>query len=96
MPGSPAMIRASSLQESLDESSSWPRPGTGWFRCACSKRCGVFSFSNSRQCTGVDPTDYLIEENKTNNCESVRVRLTKMGTSNTRAELLGVGLAWTD
>jgi hypothetical protein len=44
----------------------------------------------------VDPTDYLIEENKTNNCESVRVRLTKMGTSNTRAELLGVGLAWTD
>jgi hypothetical protein len=46
--------------------------------------------------TTVDPTGRLIEENKTNNCGSVRVRLTNTGTSNPQAELLGVGPACTD
>lgn len=41
--------------------------------------------------TTVDPTARLIEERKTNNCGSVRVRLTGMGTSNRQAELLGIG-----
>jgi hypothetical protein len=43
--------------------------------------------------TTVDPTGRLTEENKTNNCGSVRVRLTGMGSPNSRAELLGVGPA---
>jgi hypothetical protein len=38
--------------------------------------------------TTVDPTARLFEELKTNNCGSVRVRLTGMGTSQPQAELL--------
>ena len=43
--------------------------------------------------TTVDPTDRLIEEDKTNNCGSVRVRLAGMSTSNPQATLLGLGPA---
>ena len=46
--------------------------------------------------TTVDPTGRLIEESKTNNCGSVRVRLIGMGTSNPQAALLGVGPACID
>lgn len=41
--------------------------------------------------TTVDPTGRLVEELKTNNCGSVRVRLTGMGTAEPQAELLGIG-----
>src|SRR3954453_15173383 len=41
--------------------------------------------------TTVDPTDRLIESDKTNNCGSVRVRLSAMGTPNPQAQGLGVG-----
>ena len=41
--------------------------------------------------TTVDPTNRLLEEDKTNNCVAVRVRLTAMGTANPQAELLGAG-----
>jgi Lysyl oxidase len=43
--------------------------------------------------TTVDPTSRLVEEDKTNNCGSVRVRLSFMGTPNRQAELLGAGPA---
>jgi hypothetical protein len=43
--------------------------------------------------TTVDPTHRLIERDVANNCGSVRVRLSSMGTSNPQAELLGVGPA---
>jgi hypothetical protein len=45
--------------------------------------------------TTVDPTNRLIESDKTNNCGSVRVRLADMGTSDPQAELLGPGPACT-
>jgi hypothetical protein len=41
--------------------------------------------------TTVDPTSRLIESDKTNNCGSVRVRLSGMGTADPQAELLGSG-----
>jgi len=41
--------------------------------------------------TTVDPTGRLIESDRTNNCGSVRVRLSQMGTPNPQAELLGPG-----
>lgn len=41
--------------------------------------------------TTVDPTGRLIESAKDNNCGSVRVRLSGMGTSEPQAEKLGVG-----
>ena len=41
--------------------------------------------------TTVDPTNRLIESDKTNNCGSVRVRLADMGTPNPQAQLLGIG-----
>jgi len=43
--------------------------------------------------TTVDPTARLIESNRTNNCGSVRVQLSKMGTPNQQAELRGLGPA---
>jgi len=43
--------------------------------------------------TTVDPTARLIESNRTNNCGSVRVQLSKMGTPNPQAELRGLGPA---
>jgi hypothetical protein len=43
--------------------------------------------------TTVDPTARLIESDRTNNCGSVLVRLSQMGTSNPQAELLGLGPA---
>jgi Lysyl oxidase len=43
--------------------------------------------------TTVDPTNHLVESDKTNNCGSVRVRLSHMGTQNAQAELLGPGPA---
>lgn len=43
--------------------------------------------------TTVDPTARLVERDKTNNCGSVRVRLSHMGTQNAQAELLGPGPA---
>jgi hypothetical protein len=45
--------------------------------------------------TTVDPTSRLQEKSKTNNCGSVRVRLTNMGTPTKHAELLGAGPACT-
>ena len=41
--------------------------------------------------TTVDPTARLVESDKTNNCGSVRVRLSHMGTASAEAELLGPG-----
>jgi hypothetical protein len=41
--------------------------------------------------TTVDPTNRLIESSRSNNCGSVRVRLTDMATPNPQAALLGVG-----
>ena len=41
--------------------------------------------------TTVDPTNRLIESDKTNNCGAVRVRLAGMGSSNPQAQLLGIG-----
>jgi len=41
--------------------------------------------------TTVDPTARLVESDKTNNCGSVRVRLSGMATPNAQAELLGPG-----
>jgi hypothetical protein len=41
--------------------------------------------------TTVDPTDRLIESDKTNNCGSVRVRLADIGTPEPQAQLLGAG-----
>jgi Lysyl oxidase len=43
--------------------------------------------------TTVDPTARLVESDKTNNCGSVRVRLSGMATPNAQAELLGPGPA---
>jgi hypothetical protein len=43
--------------------------------------------------TTVDPTDRLIESDRTNNCGAVRIRLSQMGTANPQAELLGPGPA---
>lgn len=43
--------------------------------------------------TTVDPTGHLVESDKTNNCGSVRVRLSHMGTPDAQAELLGPGPA---
>ncbi len=43
--------------------------------------------------TTVDPTGRLQEANKNNNCGSVRVQLTGMGTASKHAEILGVGPA---
>jgi hypothetical protein len=43
--------------------------------------------------TTVDPTGRLQEASKTNNCGSVRVRLSGMGTASKHAELLGTGPA---
>ena len=43
--------------------------------------------------TTVDPTNHLVESDKTNNCGAVRVRLSHMGTPNAQAELLGPGPA---
>jgi len=43
--------------------------------------------------TTVDPDNLLRESNDNNNCVSVRVRLTNMGTSARHAELLGPGPA---
>ncbi|MGH9143243.1 MAG: lysyl oxidase family protein, partial [Vicinamibacterales bacterium] len=43
--------------------------------------------------TTVDPTNRLIESDRTNNCGAVRVRLSQMGTANPQAELLGPGPA---
>jgi len=45
--------------------------------------------------TTVDPTGRLQEANTTNNCGSVRVQLTGMGTTAKHAELLGTGPACT-
>jgi hypothetical protein len=41
--------------------------------------------------TTVDPTGRLIESDSTNNCGSVRIRLSQMGTTDPQAELLGAG-----
>ncbi len=41
--------------------------------------------------TTVDPSARLIEQDATNNCGAVRVRLTSMGTPEPHAELLGAG-----
>jgi lysyl oxidase len=41
--------------------------------------------------TTVDPTNRLIESDKTNNCGAVRVRLSAMDTPNPQAQGLGVG-----
>jgi hypothetical protein len=41
--------------------------------------------------TTVDPTGRLVESDKTNNCGSVRVRLSAMGGASPQAELLGPG-----
>ncbi len=41
--------------------------------------------------TTVDPTGRLVESDKTNNCGSVRIRLSAMGTAEPQAELLGTG-----
>jgi hypothetical protein len=43
--------------------------------------------------TTVDPTNRLIESDRTNNCGAVRIRLSQMGTANPQAELLGPGPA---
>jgi len=43
--------------------------------------------------TKVDPTGRLIESDKTNNCGSIRVRLSQTGTPQPQAELLGPGPA---
>jgi lysyl oxidase len=43
--------------------------------------------------TTVDPTNRLMESDKTNNCGSVRVRLSSMGTPKPQAQLLGIGPA---
>ena len=43
--------------------------------------------------TTVDPTTRLMESDKTNNCGSVRVRLSSMGTPKPQAQLLGIGPA---
>jgi hypothetical protein len=45
--------------------------------------------------TTVDPASRLQEASKTNNCDSVLVRLTNMGTASKHAELLGTGPACT-
>ena len=41
--------------------------------------------------TTVDPTERLVEEDRSNNCGSVRVRLSGMGSSDPQAQLLGAG-----
>jgi hypothetical protein len=43
--------------------------------------------------TTVDPTSRLVESDKSNNCGSVRVRLSQMDTSDPQADLLGPGPA---
>lgn len=43
--------------------------------------------------TQIDPDGEIIESNESNNCGSVRVRLSHMGTPQRKAELLGVGPA---
>lgn len=41
--------------------------------------------------TLVDPDNAILEADETNNCGSVYIRLTGMGTSARKAELLGPG-----
>jgi len=46
--------------------------------------------------TRIDPDGEIIESEERNNCGSVRVRLSRMGTPQRKAELLGPGPACTD